>query len=84
MKTTTLHILGFIFLVLFAIPLTSQVSIGFKAGTNLSSMKFIGTESNNVSSRPLVGLNVGIPFEFRFGKAVAFQPEVNFITKGIG
>jgi hypothetical protein len=63
----------------------AQLTVGFRAGVNISDYKFsfgssTGISDPNTTKIPL--LNLGIPFEISLSKLFAVQAELNFIQKG--
>jgi hypothetical protein len=83
MKTINLVITGLFVSFLsvsnsFAQTNTGETSGGIKGGLNLSNLYVDDVDDNNV----LLGLNIGFYGNFPLGEKVAFQPELNFTTKG--
>jgi hypothetical protein len=63
----------------------AQITLGFRAGVNLSDYRFsfgsgTGIPDPNTTKIPL--LNLGIPVEIGLSKLFAVQAELNFIQKG--
>ncbi|WP_317900124.1 porin family protein [Aurantibacillus circumpalustris] len=80
-KTATLVV---IIVLVNSINVRAQTSIGVKIGANFAKMSFDDNFGVNeqISNSTLTDINVGIPFEIRFSKVIAIQPEINYIGKG--
>jgi len=58
----------------------AQISIGAKGGLNVSSLP--GVNSQEYSTKPLVGFHIGAFATYNFGRRVALQPELVYSTQG--
>ncbi len=75
--------LTFIICILTCITITSsaQLSVGLRGGISLAKIDFDSESGEDITN--LLGVDISIPLEIRISNAVALQPELNYIRKGV-
>lgn len=58
----------------------TQVSIGFKAGSNFAQWQY--SEPSSSVQKSAIGLTASVPVEFQFNQLLGLQTELGFIQKG--
>lgn len=71
-------------LMFFCLQLNAQTYFGLRAGTNFTnaSKNIDVSFGSGLTTRRMIGINIGTYFEFALNKSFSLQPELNFLQKG--
>lgn len=79
-KTIFIPILSLLAICMMTISSFAQISVGLKAGGNLSNLN--GLDVDNYETKAIIGFHVGAYTTFNLGRNFAIQPELVYSTQG--